>query len=161
MAAYARNPNVLFAELNGIFYAIGAPNDSRSREQWQFNNSGQTGGTIDADMDAFEAWDVTTGSSSVAIAILDTGINEAHEDLGGAKVVKSINFSDSTTTDDVHGHGTHVAGSAAAATNNGVGVAAPARTASSITSKCSTTPVVRVCRGWPKASPGRPTTAPK
>jgi thermitase len=120
--AYSRNPNVLFAEPNGIVRAIGVPNDPRGGEQWQYNNTSQTGGTADADIDAFEAWDVTPGSASVAIAVLDTGIDQDHEDLG-TKVTKNANFTDSATVDDIQGHGTHVAGSVAAITNNGKGVA--------------------------------------
>lgn len=64
----------------------------------------------------------TTGSTEVLIAVLDTGIDGQHEDLAN-KVVASINFTQAQTPDDVHGHGTHVAGIIAAATNNGLGIA--------------------------------------
>lgn len=122
VAAYSANPNVEFAEVNGHYYAVGpaqaapAPNDPRVGDQWQYEN------TRDADIDAFAAWQVTSGSASVAIAILDTGIDLSHEDLT-AKVTRSRNFTNSRTLDDRYGHGTHVAGSAAAVTNNGIGVA--------------------------------------
>ncbi len=122
VALYGRNPNVLFAEPNSEYHATWVPNDSLVNQQWQYNNVGQTGGTIDADIDAFEAWNVTIGSSSVPIAVLDTGVDPTHEDLVG-KVTKSANFSDSDTVNDIQGHGTHVAGSAAANSNNGKGVA--------------------------------------
>ncbi|HUG15666.1 MAG TPA: S8 family serine peptidase [Thermomicrobiales bacterium] len=130
-AAYERNPNVEFAEPNGIYQATGAPDDPRVGEQWAYENTGQTGGTPDADIDAFEAWDVTGGNESIAIAILDTGIDHGHVDFqyGGvdnnefSKIQKWVNFTNSPTVEDVHGHGTHVAGSVAAATNNGIGVA--------------------------------------
>ncbi|MBI4498153.1 MAG: S8 family serine peptidase [Chloroflexi bacterium] len=122
VAAYARNPNVRFAELNGIYHAIGATNDPLIGRQWQYQNTGQTDGTPDADMDAFEAWDVTAGSAAVALAILDTGVDQSHEDLA-SKIAGNVNFTDSGTVDDLYGHGTHVAGSAAAASNNGTGVA--------------------------------------
>jgi thermitase len=122
VAAYARNPNVLFAEVNGLYYAVWVLNDPRVGEQWQYNNTGQTGGTSDADIDAFEAWDVITGTSTVAIAILDSGIDQSHEDLK-SKIEKNVNFTTSRTVDDKYGHGTHVAGSAAAITNNSLGVA--------------------------------------
>jgi thermitase len=122
LAAYQHNPNVEFAELNGIWRVEWTPDDPRVGEQWQYHNTGQTGGTPDADIDAVEAWDVTRGSAQVRIAILDTGIDPHHNDLGG-KVAATVNFTDSSTSDDVHGHGTHVAGSAAAATNNSIGVA--------------------------------------
>jgi len=122
IAAYRRNPNVEYAELNGLYYAIFTPNDPRVGDQWQYNNTGQTGGTPDADIDAFEAWDKTKGNTAVAIAILDTGIDQSHEDLK-AKIAANVNFSSSSTVDDKYGHGTHVAGSAAAITNNSKGVA--------------------------------------
>ena len=141
VARYQQNPNVRYAELNGVYEAAGSvPNDPRVGEQWAFNNTGQTGGTADADIDAYEAWNDgsttnwkagTTGSAAVPIAVLDTGIKEDHEDLLG-KVTKRINFActktafypcPNSTTSDFNGHGTHVAGSVAALTDNGKGVA--------------------------------------
>jgi thermitase len=122
-ARYRSDPNVEFAEVNGLYYALGyVPNDPRYPSQWQYENTGQTGGTPDADIDASGAWQKTLGSSSVAIAILDTGIDQSHEDLK-AKVTRTKNFTTSRTVDDQYGHGTHVAGSAAAATSNRTGVA--------------------------------------
>lgn len=121
VAAYERNPNVLFAEVNG-FYQATTTNDPRVGKQWQYNNTGQTSGSSDADIDAFEAWQVTHGSNTVAISVLDTGIDQSHEDLK-AKITKNRNFTNSSTVDDKYGHGTHVAGSTAAITNNGKGVA--------------------------------------
>ncbi len=69
-----------------------------------------------------QAWEVTSGGASVVIAVLDTGIDKGHEDLAG-KVIAEVNFTDSPTTDDIYGHGTHVAGIIAAAANNSVGIA--------------------------------------
>jgi thermitase len=128
-AGYRANPNVAYAEVNGLYYALGfTPNDPRYPSQWQYESAGGGGGQRDADIDASGAWQTTQGTSSVAIAILDTGIDRSHEDLTrGAKVVKTQNFTDpvadSEAADDYYGHGTHVAGSAAASTNNGIGVA--------------------------------------
>ncbi|MFO0879712.1 MAG: S8 family serine peptidase [Gemmataceae bacterium] len=57
------------------------PNDSRFGELYGLNNTGQTGGTVDADIDAPEAWSVFTGSTRVAVGIIDTGIDYRHPDL--------------------------------------------------------------------------------
>ncbi len=135
---YERNPNVRYAEVNSLYQAFDQekPNDPKVDEQWQYHNTSQTGGTSGADIYAFEAWDTTTGSGSVPIAILDTGIKATHEDLNN-KVTKSKSFAtcgslfgvggSTCAVDDKHGHGTHVAGSAAANSNNGVGVAGTCR----------------------------------
>ena len=112
-AAYQRNPHVQYAELNYVATAVGTVNDPYylNATLWGLMK-----------VQAPKAWDVTTGSPNVSIAILDTGVDLSHPDLQG-KIVSSVNFSSSATASDMYGHGTHVAGIAAAATNNGVGVA--------------------------------------
>lgn len=127
---YQQNRNVEYAELNGIAYVDGfptdaPPSDQKYGQQWALNNTGQTGGKADADVDAPQAWRVTTGSASpVSIAIVDTGIFGSHPDLQG-KVTESANWAGGNSVDasDGYGHGTHVAGIAAAQTNNGEGIA--------------------------------------
>ena len=109
--AYSSKAKVAYAEPDLVAEALGNPDDPGFAYQW-----GMT--TVQAP----QAWDVTTGSSSINIAILDTGVDVEHPDLAD-KIVANINFSDSPTSDDVYGHGTHVAGIAAADTNNGIGVA--------------------------------------
>ncbi len=108
---YARNPNVLFAEQDHLAQAVETPNDPSMSSQWGLQK-----------VQAPSAWDLAKSNTSISIAVLDTGVDLAHPDLS-AKVVASANFTDSATANDVYGHGTHVAGIAAAATNNGLGVA--------------------------------------
>ena len=59
------------------------PNDASFTKLWGLNNSGQTGGLADADIDAPEAWSMTTGSASILVCILDSGIDYFHADLKG------------------------------------------------------------------------------
>ena len=109
--AYSSNPWVAYAEPDFVVQAVGEPDDPYFGRQY--------GLTL---VEAPLAWEVTTGSPSVNIAILDTGVDQDHPDLAD-KIVSNINLTSSTTVDDVQGHGTHVAGIAAAITNNGIGVA--------------------------------------
>ncbi|RPI99375.1 MAG: hypothetical protein EHM31_10270, partial [Candidatus Aminicenantes bacterium] len=84
--------------------------------------------TAGADIKATTAWDVTRGDAETIIAILDTGVDMTHADLSGKMVSAGRDFAndDDDATDD-HWHGTHVAGIAAADTDNAVGIAGVAR----------------------------------
>ena len=130
-------PDVRYAHPNYILRSFAAPNDPRYSEQWHYPA-----------INLPEAWDVTVGSESTVVAVVDSGIlfdsNDAalsHPDLSG-KVVPGYDFvSNLQLSNDGNGrdtnpydpgdtpggqssyHGTHVAGTVAAATNNGVGVA--------------------------------------
>lgn len=110
------DPNVEYAEPNYEAFALATTNDTALSQQWGLFQINAANSTTQS------AWDVTTGGASVKIAILDTGIEESHPDLFG-KVTSSKNFTTSSTIFDQYGHGTHVAGIAAATTNNGSGVA--------------------------------------
>jgi len=85
IAQYMSDPNVEYAEPNYLVHALTIPNDTYfSPNQWALNNTGEyAGGTPDADIDAPEAWDTTTGSSNIIIAVIDTGIDYNHPDLHG------------------------------------------------------------------------------
>jgi thermitase len=109
--AYSSNPRVAYVEPDFMVQAVGDPDDPYFGRQWGLSK-------IEAPL----AWEVTTGSPSINVAILDTGVDQDHPELAG-KIVSNINLTTSTTVDDVQGHGTHVAGIAAATTNNGIGVA--------------------------------------
>jgi len=78
---YRADPDVEYAEPNYIRRAFRTPNDPRFEDLWGLHNTGQTGGAVDADIDAPEAWDMQRDCSSVVIAVLDTGADLDHEDL--------------------------------------------------------------------------------
>ena len=113
--AYKGEASVEFVEPDYIAKAIFTPDDTYFGNQWGMTQ-----------IQAPDAWGITQGSSDIKIAILDTGIDQNHEDLA-AKIVANKNCTSgrgaSRTVDDKYGHGTHVAGIAAAITNNGKGVA--------------------------------------
>jgi thermitase len=117
--AYKGEAGVEFAEPDYIVKAI-PPMSPYTPNDELYLRLGQWG--IDK-IQAPSAWDITKGSSTVVIAILDTGIDQNHEDLSPGKIVKNKNFTSSRTVDDKYGHGTHVAGIAAAITDNNKGVA--------------------------------------
>ena len=141
---YQRDPAVLYAEPNWIVSHQASPNDPRFGEMWGLNNTGQSGGRADADIDAVEAWNLTTGSSNVVVAVIDTGVDCNHPDLaanmfrntldcnsngidddGNGRIDDCVGIdaanNDSNPTDD-NNHGTHVAGTIGAVGTNGVGV---------------------------------------
>ncbi len=111
------------AEPDYINEATFVPNDPSLNVQWGLENTGQTikgqAGTPDADINAVAAWDVTKGNG-VKIAILDTGINLNHPEFL-QKILTTKDFI-GTGIEDQYGHGTHVAGIAAARTNNSIGI---------------------------------------
>jgi hypothetical protein len=130
---------------NFIYTTNAIPNDTRFGETWGMNNTGQTGGLADADIDAPAAWDISTGNGSVVVGVIDTGIAWDHPDLAanvwtnpGETAADGIDNDANGYVDDIHGydfvnndgnpyddhgHGTHVSGTIAAVGNNGVGVA--------------------------------------
>ncbi|MBX3413494.1 MAG: S8 family serine peptidase [Pirellulales bacterium] len=120
------------------------PNDPSFTSTWGLHNTGQSGGVVDADIDAPEAWDIHTGTGSVVVGVVDTGVDYNHPDLAANMWVNpgeipgnGIDDDNNGYIDDIHGwdflnndndpfddrgHGTHVAGTIAAVGNNNVGV---------------------------------------
>ncbi len=126
-ATLSRSAAVEYAEPNLELHALAIPNDAQFGQLWGFNQPN------DADIDAPEGWDAGglgafPASGGIRVGIVDTGIDNTHEDLSG----KLVDCSHASTlfgtvssggcTDD-NDHGTHVSGTIAAKANNGVGVA--------------------------------------
>ncbi|MEP2773391.1 MAG: S8 family serine peptidase [Fulvivirga sp.] len=120
------------------------PDDPQYEDQWHYNNTGQTGGTAGADISLPQAWNIETGNSDIIVAVTDGGIDVNHEDItanmwvntaeipgngvdddgnGYIDDVNGYGFGDNSGTIPADFHGTHVGGTVAAVTNNGVGVA--------------------------------------
>ena len=135
-----QRPDVRYAEPNWIYHATSTtPDDPRFGGLWGLHN-----GTIDADIDAPEAWDRSTGSASTVVAVVDSGVAWEHPDLapnmwsnadeiadngvdddGNGKVddIRGWDFIDADNNPwDYNGHGTHVAGTIAARGDNGIGI---------------------------------------
>lgn len=111
MARLANDPAVIYAERNAIRTMMRTPNDPIIGQQWALRN-----------IQAYEAWDITTGEA-VVIAIADTGISSSHPDLS-KKLVPGYNALTGTgDANDDEGHGTAMAGVAAAVSDNGSGIA--------------------------------------
>lgn len=120
LEALSHNPRIEFAEPDSLVPpAEVIPNDTRFAEEWHLKKIGAT-----------FAWD-STSASGVTVAVLDTGVDPKHPDLTG-QLLTGYNAVDQAlgNTSDVQGHGTAVAGTIGAVTNNGSAVASVAYGAS-------------------------------
>jgi thermitase len=86
-----RSSVVAYAEPNFVLHALATPNDPMYSAEYGLNNTGQTGGTADADIDAPEGWDLAglaafPNTGGVKVGIVDTGIDQTHPDLAGKAV---------------------------------------------------------------------------
>lgn len=126
------------------FNILATPDDPGFGDMWALENTGQSGGTPGVDIDARPAWDITTGDSNIVIGVIDSGVDYTHPDLVGNMWVNPGEICDNGEDDDgngvvddcygysaitssgdpmdENGHGTHVAGTIGATSNNGVGV---------------------------------------
>jgi alpha-tubulin suppressor-like RCC1 family protein/subtilisin family serine protease/fibronectin type 3 domain-containing protein len=142
MAHYAQqNEIVAYVEPDYFVQSLSVPNDPKFGQLWSLNNTKQTGGKLDADIDAPEAWDFSTGSRSVKVAVIDSGIDYTHPDLSaniwanpGEIAENGIDDDHNGFIDDIRGwnfvsasndprddnfHGTQMAGVVGAVGNNG------------------------------------------
>ncbi|MGQ9584727.1 MAG: S8 family peptidase [Anaerolineae bacterium] len=108
----SQDPRVAYAEPNYLAHACGAPNDPYWVHQWNM-----------VQVQAPGAWDFVTGTAQVVVALIDTGVDQDHPDLAGRILPGWDYFNGDSDPEDDNGHGTHVAGIAAARGNNGRGVA--------------------------------------
>lgn len=140
---FRTNDNVEYAEPD-YFYHATAQLDPRFLEQWSLENNGQTGGTLDADINAISMWQINPGDQNIVIGVIDTGIDYNHLDLvpnlwhnvldipangldedqnGYADDFFGINtIANNGNPLDDNAHGTHVSGTIGAKGNNALGV---------------------------------------
>lgn len=146
---FLANPAVKYAEPDYI-YTTEALNDPEYTKQWALQNNGQTGGLVDADINAEKMWAIEQGSPDIVVGIIDTGVDYNHPDLinnlwRNPGEIPSNNKDDDANgyKDDINGvntivddgnpfddnlHGTHVAGTIGAQGNNNRGVVGVAQT---------------------------------
>jgi len=103
------------------------PNDEYFPMQWHLHNTGQSGGTPDADISAAEAWEITTGDPNIIVAVVDSGVDTNHPDLihnlvSGYDFLESDDLPDPALDYWGNAHGTACAGLIAAQGNNTIGV---------------------------------------
>jgi len=136
----SRCPGVLFAEPDMTFTGAAAliPNDQGFFALWGLHNTGQQGGDPAADMNGPEAWDITTGSSTIRCQIIDSGIDLGHADLnlGGPHADFTGQGGDGRAFNACDNHGTAVAGCISARMNNGIGVVGIAPSCRSQSARC-------------------------
>ncbi len=145
IAKYEQSGLVEFAEPDYTIHVFATPDDPKFLDGtlWGLNNTGQNGGTPDADIDAPEAWDVLSSASNVVVAVLDTGVRYTHEDLAANMWVNPNDGGHGTnalagTNDpsDDSGHGTMIAGILGAVGNYGIGVVGVAWRVQIMACKC-------------------------
>lgn len=111
MNLLGKDPNVEYVQPNYIFKTTAVPSDPLYGQMWAMPK-----------IEAPSAWDIGTGSNSVKVAVIDTGVDLNHPDLQGNLITGRNFINTSSSPQDDHGHGTHVAGTAGAVGNNSVGV---------------------------------------
>jgi subtilisin family serine protease len=115
-AALERRPDVRYAEPNYRYRVHATPNDPDFGQLWGLHQAS------DVDIDAPEAWDTTTGSDTVKVAVVDTGVASTHPDLTDNMIAGWDYYNNDNDPTDTDGHGTHVAGTIGARGNNTTGI---------------------------------------
>jgi hypothetical protein len=116
----------LYAEQTSITPIV-IPNDEYWPMQWHLHNTGQSGGTPGADINALEAWEITAGDPNIVVAVLDTGVDMDHPDLvnnlvPGYDFYQNDDLPEPGGGSQIDAHGTNCAGLVAAEGNNNIGV---------------------------------------
>jgi subtilisin family serine protease len=137
LRAYRLRPEVEYAEPDYTVHFLETPNDPLFPKMWNLLNTGQDGGTAGDDIGATLAWNLSTGSESVIVATIDTGVDYTHPDIipnlfhnpavcngvddgtNGCYGISTIYYTSDVFDDN--GHGTHVSGIEGAAGNNRTG----------------------------------------
>ncbi|MCP9496355.1 MAG: S8 family serine peptidase [Pyrinomonadaceae bacterium MAG19_C2-C3] len=146
VARLNRRADVLYAQPNYIYRRTRTPNDPSYSTMWSLKNTGQNGGTVEADIKAELAWDITRGSRDIVVGVVDEGIDASHQDLQAniwrnrleAQGTPGVDDDGNGFIDDLNGwnfdgknnvifngteaHGTHVAGTIGAHGDNARGV---------------------------------------
>jgi thermitase len=126
LAALNADPAVVYAEPDELRSALVPPDDPLWPSMWGLANTGQApfAGTPGSDINLLDAWSFSQGAGQT-VAVVDSGVDLAHDDLAGQVAAGGRNFVQGTGPNDLSdtfGHGTHVAGTIAARANNGLGV---------------------------------------
>jgi hypothetical protein len=126
----AERPDVAWAEPDFAIMGRGSdviPNDPDFGDSWGLHNTGQSGGVAELDMDAPDAWDLTTGLAPIWVLVLDVGVDMNHADLNIAAGMDFTEDPDSNgdggPVNQFDNHGTAVAGCISGIINNGIGTA--------------------------------------
>jgi hypothetical protein len=118
--------NYLYAEQTSITPGM-IPNDEYWPMQWHLHNTGQSGGAPGADINALEAWEITTGDPNIVVAVIDLGVDMDHPDLvnnlvPGYDFYQNDDLPEPGGGSQIDAHGTNCAGLVAAEGNNNIGV---------------------------------------